>query len=586
MPYFPNTEADRQAMLEAIGAASIDELFAMIPAELRMKRGLCVPPGLGELELTAHLAELAAQNTPAGQAACFLGGGSYDHFIPAVVDMVAGRSEFYTAYTPYQAEASQGSLQAFFEYQTLVTQLTGMDVSQRQPVRRRQRRGRGRADGHARHRPQPRRHRRKRPSRVSPGFGHVSGQHGRRSGRRSTRPTERFPPPNWPPRSTRRRPAFWCSIPTSSAAWKRSSKLAEIAHQAGALFVVSVDPISLGLLKRPGDYGADIVVAEGQSLGNPMAFGGPYLGIMACREQFVRRMPGRLVGQTVDRRGHRCWVLTLQTREQHIRREKATSNICTNQGLYALRATVYLVADGPDRHAGRGRVYVCKRPATPPSGWRPSPSLSLAFDRPTFKEFVVRVKGRPVDALIEKALAREHFRRRAVGPLVSRVGRLPVGGRDGETNEGGDRPVGERACRVARCEMRIQRRRDTVADMKNNPLPRLDASPEMREALLPFCRLKAGEIWEDSRAGHRVGCLDASSRIKSSISWTARRRRWQFTIRRTTWLPSMNVPCRQFIDWCAAMGTRTPSESSGPIHRCTCGLGLTRTTGFSRCPTS
>ena len=168
---------------------------------------------------------------------------------------------------------------------------------------------------------------------------------------------------------------------------------AEIAHKAGALFVVSVDPISLGLLKRPGEYGADIVVAEGQSLGNPMAFGGPYLGIMACREQFLRRMPGRLVGQTVDRRGQRCWVLTLQTREQHIRREKATSNICTNQGLLALRATVYLALMGP---AGMRDVAELCLQKSRYAAERLSavPSLSLAFDRPTFKEFVVRVKGR------------------------------------------------------------------------------------------------------------------------------------------------------------------------------------------------
>jgi glycine dehydrogenase subunit 1 len=185
-------------------------------------------------------------------------------------------------------------------------------------------------------------------------------------------------------------------------------QLAEIAHKSGALFIVSIDPISLGLLKRPGDYGADIVVAEGQSLGNPMAFGGPYLGIMACREQFLRRMPGRLVGQTVDRRGDRCWVLTLQTREQHIRREKATSNICTNQGLLALRATVYLALMGP---AGmRSVAELCLQKARYAAERLAAvPSLSPAFDRPTFKEFVVRVKGGAVDAFIEKALPAKIF---------------------------------------------------------------------------------------------------------------------------------------------------------------------------------
>jgi glycine dehydrogenase subunit 1 len=177
---------------------------------------------------------------------------------------------------------------------------------------------------------------------------------------------------------------------------------AEIAHKAGALFCVSVDPISLGILKRPGEYGADIVVAEGQSLGNPMSFGGPFLGLMACREQFLRRMPGRLVGQTVDRRGTRCWVLTLQTREQHIRREKATSNICTNQGLMALRATVYLSLMGPT--GMRDLSNLCLQKSRYAAERLSSlPSFSLAFNRPTFKEFVVRVKDRSVDALIEKA---------------------------------------------------------------------------------------------------------------------------------------------------------------------------------------
>jgi glycine dehydrogenase subunit 1 len=185
-------------------------------------------------------------------------------------------------------------------------------------------------------------------------------------------------------------------------------QLAEIAHKSGALLVVAVDPISLGLLKRPGEYSADIVVAEGQSLGNPMAFGGPSLGIMACREQFLRRMPGRLVGQTVDRHGRRCWVLTLQTREQHIRREKATSNICTNQGLLALRATVYLSLMGPT--GMRSVAELCLQKARYAAERLAAvPSLSPAFDRPTFKEFVVRVKGGSVDSLIEKALQAKIF---------------------------------------------------------------------------------------------------------------------------------------------------------------------------------
>ena len=407
MPYFPNTEADRRDMLEAIGVPSIDDLFATIPAELQMKRGLCVPPGLGELELTAHLSQLAAQNTSADQAACFLGGGSYDHFIPAVVDMISGRSEFYTAYTPYQAEASQGSLQAFFEYQTLVTQLTGMDVSNASMYDG----GSAAAEAVLMAMHATGRSRVVTLESVHPEYRQVLATYLANTGADLAvldTPEGTISPAELAAAVNPQTACVLVQHPNFFGCLEEVEKLAQIAHQAGALFVVSIDPISLGLLKRPGDYGADIVVAEGQSLGNPMAFGGPYLGIMACREPFVRRMPGRLVGQTVDRRGHRCWVLTLQTREQHIRREKATSNICTNQGLYALRATVYLALMGPT--GMRAVADLCLQKARYAAERLASiPSLSPAFNRPTFKEFVVRVKGRPAEALIEKALAEKIF---------------------------------------------------------------------------------------------------------------------------------------------------------------------------------
>ena len=195
------------------------------------------------------------------------------------------------------------------------------------------------------------------------------------------------------------------------------------------MYVVSVDPISLGLLRRPGDYGADIVVAEGQSLGSPMAYGGPYLGIIACRESFVRRMPGRIAGQTTDRRGQRCFVLTLQTREQHIRREKATSNICTNQGLYALRATIYLASMGCAGMAEAAEL--CLRKAHYAAGrLSATPGLSLAFNRPTFKEFVVRDAHHDVGIAAGRSGARRIFRRRAAGALVSGTGRLLPGDGD------------------------------------------------------------------------------------------------------------------------------------------------------------
>lgn len=389
-------------MLDTVGAASLDELFAMVPAELRLKRPLDLPPAMGELELTSLIAELSARNVPAGECACFLGGGSYDHFIPAVVDFVAGRSEFYTAYTPYQPEASQGSLQALFEYQTLISQLTGMDVSNSSLY------DGGSATAEA----------------VLMSLG-ATGRECRVVVPASLHPEYRqilatylanlrtelvtVPAPagavdlNDLAAAVNDQTA--CVViqhPNFFGCLEEVEAAAEIAHRAGALLVEVFDPISLGLLRRPAECGADIAVAEGQSLGNPMAFGGPYVGILACREQFVRRMPGRLVGQTVDRRGRRCWVLTLQTREQHIRRERATSNICTNQALLALRAAVYLAAMGP---AGmRAVAELCLQKAHYAAERLTASGLaSLAMSRPFFKEFVVRVPDGKVDRLLAAA---------------------------------------------------------------------------------------------------------------------------------------------------------------------------------------
>jgi glycine dehydrogenase subunit 1 len=390
LSYVLNTPEDQRAMLERIGVASVADLFANIPPELRLDRPLDVPPALTEMELTAHLQELASRNQSAADAVCFLGGGSYDHFVPAVVDAVAGRSEFYTAYTPYQAEASQGSLQAFFEFQTLICQLTGLGVSNASLYEG------GSAVAEA----------------VLMALT-VTGRHGRVLVADTVHPEYRRTLAtylaNLEPRvQTLPAPAGFldpddvkkaltddtaCVVvqhPNFFGYLEEVEAVAAAAHARGALFVVSFDPISLGLLKRPGQYGADIAVAEGQCLGTPLAFGGPYLGLLACREEFVRKMPGRLVGQTVDRSGKRCWVLTLQTREQHIRREKATSNICTNQGLLALRATVYLAALGP--HGLRETAELCTRKAHyAAEKLTRVPGVRLRFDRPFFKEFAVEV---------------------------------------------------------------------------------------------------------------------------------------------------------------------------------------------------
>lgn len=402
MPYIPNTVEDQQQMLEAIGAASIEELFAMVPAELRLNRDLCLLPAIGELELSAHMVQLSGQNLSAACVPCFLGGGSYDHFIPAAVDAIASRSEFYTSYTPYQAEAGQGNLQSLFEYQTLITQLTGMDVSNSSLY-----------DGGT----------------AAAEAVLMALDATRRSGRvvvaESVHPEYRqiiktylanFPteiitigakegtisPAELEAAVDHQTACVLVQHPNFFGCLEEVETLAEIAHKAGALMIAAVDPISLGLLKRPGEYAADICVAEGQSLGNSMAYGGPYLGIIACREQFVRRMPGRLVGQTTDRRGRRCWVLTLQTREQHIRREKATSNICTNQALFALRTAVYLALMGPQ--GMRSVAELCLQKARYAlDQLTAGGKLSKPFNRPTFKEFVVRVNDGRVDDLLEAA---------------------------------------------------------------------------------------------------------------------------------------------------------------------------------------
>jgi len=407
MPYIPNNAEDQRAMLQAIGASSLEDLLAMVPPELRLDRELALPPALGELELSTHMAELAARNTAAGQRVCFLGGGSYDHFIPAVVDFVAARSEFYTCYTPYQAEASQGTLQAIFEYQTLITRLTGMDVSNASVY-----------DGataaaeavlmatSATDRPRV-----VTAASVHPEYRQVLATYLRNLAAELVTvgaPGGAVAPQQLAASVDDRTACVLIQHPNFFGCLEEVKLLGEIARRAGAVFVVAVDPISLGLLARPSEYGADIVVAEGQSLGSPMAFGGPYLGILACREPFLRRMPGRLVGQTVDRERRRCWVLTLQAREQHIRREKATSNICTNQGLLALRAAVYLAAMGPE--GLRSAAHLCLQKAHYALDRLKSlPGFAAAFDRPTFKEFVVRVADGQVERRLDKALAEGIF---------------------------------------------------------------------------------------------------------------------------------------------------------------------------------
>ena len=396
MTYSTLTDADREAMLETIGVSSIADLFRDIPAGVRLDRPLDFGDPLTEQEILERLEELASRNVHAGEEVSFVGAGVYDHYVPAVADYILGRGEFLTAYTPYQPEMSQGVLQAIFEYQTVICELTGMDVSNASGY-----------DGttvaadacyvakHATGRakivlaetvnPQVRQVVRT----YAPGFGmevvdvpHRDGVIDPEDLRAAAEDAACviFQQPNF----------FGCLEPAPD--------LAAAANDAGALPVAHVDPMSLGVLEAPAKYGCAIAIGEGQGAGNPLSFGGPHYGFIAAREEFTRRMPGRIVGETTDVDGKRGYVLTLQTREQHIRREKATSNITTNQTLLALGGLVTLCWLGPEglREVGETCMALAEHA-------KERLDLPLVFpEQTTFKEFAVRL-GRPAQAAIREA---------------------------------------------------------------------------------------------------------------------------------------------------------------------------------------
>jgi glycine dehydrogenase subunit 1 len=375
----------------------------MVPADVRVKRPLAIPPAMSELELTQHMTARAAKNSHAGNKVCFLGGGSYDHFVPAVVDEIARRGEFYTSYTPYQAEVSQGNLQVVFEYQTLVTRLTGLDVSNASLYDG----GSAAAEAVLMAVSSTKRFGKVVIAEsVHPEYRQTIATYLKTLGVELitvgtatgvTRPQDLVAAVD------SQTACIVVQQPNFFGCIEDAASLATVAHDAGALVVAAFDPISLGLLKRPGDWGADIAVAEGHTLGTPMQYGGPYLGMMACREKLVRRMPGRIAGQTVDRRGRRCFALTLQTREQHIRREKATSNVCTNQGLFALRATIYLAILGPQGLRETANLCLQKSRYAAEQITKHD-RYELAFGVPTFKEFVVCDRLGHVEELLAGAL--------------------------------------------------------------------------------------------------------------------------------------------------------------------------------------
>jgi len=395
--YLSLTEHDRDEMLAAIGVSSVDDLFEQIPEPVRFAGPLDVPPALSESELVRHFEELAAKNVHTGVELSFLGAGIYDHYVPAIVDTILQRGEFLTAYTPYQPEMSQGVLQAIFEYQTAICELTGMDVSNASGY-----------DGftvaadacfiakHATGRtkivlaetlnPQVR----EVVKTYAPGFGlevvevgHTDGvtDPSRIAAAAEAAAAVIFPQPNF----------FGCL--------EDAPALAAAAREAGALAVAHVDLTSLGILEAPGAYGCDMAIGEGQSVGNAQSYGGPHYGFLAARTDFIRRMPGRIVGQTTDLDGDRGFVLTLQTREQHIRREKATSNMTTNQTLLALGGLVTLAWLGPQGLRELGETcmslaaYAKERIALP-----------VAFEQPFFKEVAFRTP-RPARDVIREARA-------------------------------------------------------------------------------------------------------------------------------------------------------------------------------------
>lgn len=378
MSWIPATAAERQAMLEVIGVSSMDDLFASIPEALRTK-SWDVPPGLSEMAVRAHVAALAAQNDPG--AVSFIGGGYYDHYVPAAVDALSGRSEFYTAYTPYQPECSQGTLQSIYEYQSCICRLTGLEFAN-----------------------------------ASLYDGGTAVFEAATMAVRVTRRTKVVLHPSLNPVHKQilithaanlgldivdgEDPAGAACVIVQNPSFLGTvadfTELGAACHAAGALLVVSFYPTSLGLLKTPGEMGADIAIGEGQGLGMYLGFGGPYLGIMATRKQYVRKMPGRIAGQTQDASGRRGFVLTLQAREQHIRRDKAMSNICSNQALCALRALIYLALLGKE---GLREVAVASHAKAEYLKARLG-FATVLNDGPTFNEFAVRLP-RPATSVIE-----------------------------------------------------------------------------------------------------------------------------------------------------------------------------------------
>ena len=376
-PYLPATQADQSAMLQAIGVASVEELFLDIPAQFRNPE-LRLPPPRSELELSREMGRLAGRNIQPGPYACFLGAGAYRHFTPAAVSALASRGEFLTSYTPYQPEVSQGTLQATYEFQTMTCQLLGMEVANA-----------GMYDGATSLAEAAlmacrltNRHRVAVLDTVSPAYAEVVRTYA------ESRGVEVY---QVDPAVSSLQPETACLLvqrPNFFGYLEDLERLLDIAHAHGSLACVSADPVAAALFKPPGAYGADIVTAEGQALGVPPSFGGPYIGLFACKQEYLRQMPGRIVGKTTDATGRPGYVLTLQTREQHIRRGRATSNICTSTSLIGLMATIYVACLG--KHGLRHMAELCYQKAHyAAEAIAALPGYSLPMEGVFFQEFVV-----------------------------------------------------------------------------------------------------------------------------------------------------------------------------------------------------
>ena len=411
LDFIPHTPEDDRAMLDAIGAESIDELFESVPSSVRRDGPLDVPSALSEPELLDHLASLATRSKGTSDLVCFAGGGAYDHHLPPVVSALAARAEFSTSYTPYQPELSQGVLQALYEFQTLVCELYGMEVANASLYDGANALVEGvnlavRSTG------------RKRVlvgSTVHPHYVDVLRTYTSGLGLRiDVQPWADDGACDWGAADPSEAAAVVVAYPNVFGRLEDVDAAVDRAHGAGALAIAVTDPTAMGVLGSPGDGGFDVAVGEGHALGNPMSFGGPYVGLFATKLAHVRQVPGRIAGTTLDQDGRRAFVLTLQAREQHIRRAKATSNVCTNQTLMAIFASVYLSWLGPVGLRRLGEICV-RRTAAAAARLGDIPGCSIRFDGARFKELVLET---PVEAAsLEPALAARGY---LAGPALGR----------------------------------------------------------------------------------------------------------------------------------------------------------------------